>query len=62
MKDLILVVLSVRKDLVLIVILNGVKNLVLLLKGPHPRFFMPSAFRMTPSTRPRSFVDCGSSG
>ena len=41
------VVLSSAKDLVLIVILNGVKNLVLLLKGPHPRFFRPEAFRMT---------------
>jgi hypothetical protein len=29
------------------------------LKGPHPRFFRPEAFRVT---RPRSFVDCGSSG
>jgi len=56
------VVLSIEKDLVLIVILNRVKNLVLLLKGPHPRFFRPEAFRMTPSTHPRSFVDCGSSG
>ena len=44
------VVLSNAKDLGLLVILNGVKNLVLLLKGPHPRFFRPEAFRMTPST------------
>jgi len=42
------VVLSSAKDLDLIVILNGVKNLVLFLKGFYPRFFRPSAFRMTP--------------
>ena len=51
------VVLSSAKDLVLIVILNGVKNLVLLLKGPHPRFFMPSAFRMTGNNTPTPTPD-----
>jgi len=40
-------VLSIEKDLGLIVILNGVKNLVLLLKSPHPIFFRPEAFRVT---------------
>jgi|ADurb_Cas_01_Slu_FD_contig_41_365982_length_379_multi_2_in_0_out_0_1 hypothetical protein len=58
---------EVRKDLVLLVVLSASEesgfDVILsvsegsgvVLKGPHPRFFRPAAFRMTPSTHPRSF-------
>ena len=38
-----------------VVVLSSAKDLVLLLKSRQPRFFRPAAFRMTPSTYPRSF-------
>jgi len=54
------VVLSNVKDLGLLVILNGVKNLALLLKGLYPRFFALKSRAQNDTTR--SFVACGSSG
>jgi len=58
---------EVRKDLVLLVVLSASEesgfDVILsvsegsgvVLKGPHPRFSRPPAFRMTPSTHPRTF-------
>ena len=54
------VVLSNAKDLGLLVILNGVKNLALLLKGFYPRFFALKSRAQNDTTR--SFGACGSSG
>jgi hypothetical protein len=54
------VVLSSAKDLGLPVILNGVKNLALLLKAFYPRFFALKSRAQNDTTR--SFVACGSSG
>ncbi|WP_367339371.1 hypothetical protein [Aminivibrio sp.] len=54
------VVLSNAKDLGLPVILNGVKNLVLLLKGFYPRFFALKSRAQNDTTR--SFGDEAASG